>query len=149
MLKGLLSVVRSRCLPTSIKLQSRFFSTCNQLRENRVRCGIDPAMRGVCLSVPKTGWRGGGKVSEDKIATSSLDFRLAQGVAAGISTLGQAGPQRLSSRSLRHRSHSSTRRRALLHLAECRGILEHVYPPYRPRRRRSFPSRNRPAGEIL
>src|SRR6267143_1256798 len=35
MLKGLLSVVRSRCLPTSIKLQSRgssqVFSTCNQL----------------------------------------------------------------------------------------------------------------------
>jgi hypothetical protein len=29
--------------------------------------------------VPKTAWRGGGKVSGDKIATSSLDFRLAQG----------------------------------------------------------------------
>jgi hypothetical protein len=32
--------------------------------------------------------------------------------------------------------------RALLYLAECRGILEHVYPPYRPQRLRSFPSRN-------
>src|SRR2546429_4478300 len=79
MLKGLLSVDRSRCLRTSIKLHSRFFSTCNQLRENRVRCGIDPAMRGVGLPVPKTAWRGGGKVSGDKIATSSFDFRLAQG----------------------------------------------------------------------
>jgi hypothetical protein len=56
-----------------------FRETCNQLRENRVRCGIDPAMRGVGLSVPKPAWRGGGKVSGDKIATSSFDFRLAQG----------------------------------------------------------------------